>query len=220
MPNSLLPHELKHGRFPCPLLSPGVFTNSCPFCRWCHPTILPYITPFSSSPQCFPAPGSFQMSQLFAWGSQSIGASVSASVLQMNIQDWFPLGLSDFICLPSKWHSSLLQHHSSKASILRFSAFFMIRLSHSYMTTERIIALIIWTFVSKGMSLLFNALYRLVIDFLPRSKCLLILWLQSSSTVILEPKKIKIYHCFYFFPNYLPQSDGTRCHDLLLNVEL
>ena len=86
---------------------------------------------------------------------------------------------------------SLLQHHSSKASILWRSAFFMVQFSHSYMTTEKTIALTIWTFVGKVMSLLFNMLSRLVIAFLPRSKCLLISWLQSTSAVILEPKKIK-----------------------------
>ena len=86
---------------------------------------------------------------------------------------------------------SLLQHNSSKASILQHSAFFIVQLSHPYMTTEKTTALTIWTFVHKVMSLLFNMLSRLVIAFLPRSKCLLISWLQSSSAVILEPKKIK-----------------------------
>ena len=86
---------------------------------------------------------------------------------------------------------SLLQHHSSKASILWCSAFFMVQLSHPYMTTGKIIALALWTFVGKGMSLIFNMLSRLVITFLPRSKCLLILWLQSPSAVILEPPEIK-----------------------------
>ena len=86
---------------------------------------------------------------------------------------------------------SLLQHHSSKASILQLSAFFMVQLSHPYMTTGKTIALTRWTFVIKVMSLLFNMLSRLVIAFLPRSKCLLISWLQSPSAVILEPKKMK-----------------------------
>ena len=86
---------------------------------------------------------------------------------------------------------SLLQHHSSKASILLHSAFFIVQLSHPYMTTGKTIALTRWTFVGKVMSLLFNMLSRLVITFLPRSKCLLISWLQSPSAVILEPKKIK-----------------------------
>ena len=115
---------------------------------------------------------------------------------------------------------SLLQHHSSKASILRHSAFFIVQLSHPYMTTGKTIALTRWTFVGKVMSLLFNTLSRLVITFLPRSKSLLISWLQSPSAVILEPPK-KIWHCFHGFPIYFPWSDGTRCHDLhFLNVEL
>ena len=115
---------------------------------------------------------------------------------------------------------SLLQHHSSKASILRRSAFFTVQLSHPYMTTGKTIALTRWTFDGKVMSLLFNMLSRLVITFLPRSKCLLISWLQSPSAVILEPQKI-VWHCLHCFPTYLPWSDRTRCHDLsFLNVEL
>ena len=112
---------------------------------------------------------------------------------------------------------SLLQHHSSKASILWCSAFFIVQLLHPYMTTGKTIALTRRTFVDKVISLLFNMLSRLVITFLPRSKRLLISWLQSLSAVILEPRKI-VSHCF---PIYLPWSDGTRCHDLhFLNVEL
>ena len=111
---------------------------------------------------------------------------------------------------------SLLQHHSLKASILWCSAFFIVQLSHPYMTTGKIIALTRWTFVEKLMSLLFNMLSRLVITLLPRSKCLLISWIQSPSEVILEPTKI-VSHCF---PIYFPWSDGNRCHDLsFLNVE-
>ena len=115
---------------------------------------------------------------------------------------------------------SLLQHHSSKASILQHSAFFIVQLSHPYMTTGKTIALTRWTFVGKVTSLLFNMQSRLVITFLPRSKRLLISWLQSPSAVILEPRKINSasFHCF---PIYLPWSDGTGCHDLsFLNVEL
>ena len=115
---------------------------------------------------------------------------------------------------------SLLQHHSSKASILRHSAFFTVQLSHPYMTTGKTIALTRWTFVGKVTSLLFIMLSRLVITFLPRSKCLSISWLQPPSAVILEPQKIKsdTFHCF---PIYFPWSDGTGCHDLhFLNVEL
>ena len=112
---------------------------------------------------------------------------------------------------------SLLQHHSSKASILRCSAFFTVQLSHPHMITGKTIAFTRQTFVGKLMSLLFNMLSRLVITFLPRSKRLLISWLQSPCAEILEPPKI-VWHCF---PIYFPWSDGTRCHDLhFLNVEL
>ena len=113
---------------------------------------------------------------------------------------------------------SLLQHHSSKASILPHSVFFMVQLSHPLVTPGKTIAFTRWTFVSKVMSLLFNMLSRFVISFLPRSMRLLISWLQSPSAVILEPKKI-VFHCFHCFPIYLPWSDRTRCHDLsFLNV--
>ena len=116
---------------------------------------------------------------------------------------------------------SLLQYHSSKASILQRSAFFTVQLSHPNMTTGKTTALTRRTFVGTVMSLLFNTLSRLVITFLPRSKHLLISWLQSPSAVILEPKKHKVSHYFHCFPIYFPWSDGTRCHDLpFLNVEL
>ena len=130
--------------------------------------------PFSSCSQSFPASGSFPMSWLFTSGGQSIGTSVSASVLPMNIQGWFPLRLTSLISLQFKGLSSFLQHHNLKASILQRSA----QLSYSYMTTGKTIAQTIWTFVGKRMSLLFNTLSRFVIAFLPRSKCLLISWLQ------------------------------------------
>ena len=111
-----------------------------------------------------------------------------------------------------------IQHHSSKASILRCSAFFTVQFSHPYMTTGKTIALTRQTLVGKVMSLLLNTLSRSVITFLPRSKCLLISWLQSPSAVILEPPQNKVWHCF---PIYFPWSDGTRCHDLRFpNVEL
>ena len=113
---------------------------------------------------------------------------------------------------------SLLQHHSSKASILWCSAFFIVQLSQPYMTTGKTIALTIWTSFGKVMSLLFNTMSRLVIAFLSTSVRLLISWLQSPSAMILEPKKI-VCHCFHCSPIYLPWSDGTGCHDLnFLNV--
>ena len=105
------------------------------------PFISSSVIPFSSCPQSFPAPGSFQMSQLFAWSGQSIGVSASTSVLPMNIQDWSPLGWTGWISLQSKGLKSLFQNHSSRASILRCSAFFVVQLSHPYMTTGNTIAL-------------------------------------------------------------------------------
>ena len=148
------------------------------------------VVPFSSLLQSFSASRSFQMSQFFASGSQSIRAS--ASVLPMNIQGSFPLGWTGWISLQSKGLSRVLQHHSSKASILRCSVFFMVQLSHLYMTTGKIIALTRQTFDGKVVSLFFNMLSRLVIAFLPRSKCLFISQLQSPSAVILKPLTVFI----------------------------
>ena len=146
-----------------------------------------------------------------------------ARVLELQLQpqssqllfriDWFNL------LAVQRTLKSLLQHHISKASILRHSALFMVQLSDPYMTTGKIIALTRWTFVGKIMSLLFNMLFRLVIAFLPRRKHLLISSLKSPSAVILEPKKI-VCHCFHCFPIYLPWSDETGHYYLsFLNVE-
>ena len=147
---------------------------------------------FSSHCQSYPASGSFQMSQFFASGGQSIGVfsfSISPSSEYSGLisfrTDWF-----DLLAVQGTL-KSLLQHHSSKASILWCSAFFIVQLSHLYKTTGKTIALTRWTFVDKVMSLLFNILSRLVIAFLPKSKCLLISWFQTPSVVILETKKIK-----------------------------
>ena len=158
------------------------------------------------------------MSQLFARGGQSIGVSASTSVLPMNTKDWSTLGWTGW--KSKALFKSILQHHSSKASILQRSAFFTIQLSHPYMTTGKTIALTRQTFVGKVMSLLFNRLSRLVITFLPRSKRLLIAWLVTIYSDF-GAQKNKVWHCFHCFPIYLPWSDGTRCHDLcFLNVEL
>ena len=100
--DSLQPHESQHARPPCPSPTPGVHADSCASSRWCHPAISSSVVPFSSCPQSLPASGSFPMSQVFAWGSQSIRSSASASVLPMNIQYWFPLGLTGWISLQSK----------------------------------------------------------------------------------------------------------------------
>ena len=205
--NSLQPHELQHARPPCPSPTPGVYTKLCPLSQWCHPTISSSVVPFSSCPQSIPASGSFQMSQLFPSGGQSIGVSASTSVLPMNTQDWYPLQWTGWISLQSKVLSRVffLQHHSSKASIILHSAFFIVQLSHHYMTTGKIIALTTQTFLGKVMSLLFNMLARLVIT--SRSKHLLISCLQSPSAVILEPPKIKSATVYTVSPSI--------CHEVM-----
>ena len=216
----LWPHGLQHTRPPCPSSTPGSYSNSSPLGLWCHPSILSSVVPFSSCPQYFPASSSFQMSQFLASDGQSIGASASASVLPVNIQDWFPLGFTGWISFQSKGFSSLLQHHSSKASILWHSAFFLVQLSHPYMTTGKPIAFTRWTFVGKVMALLFNMLSRLAITFLPRSKCLLISRLQLTTCSDFGAPQNKVCYYFHCFPIYLPWSDETRRHDLcFLNVE-
>ena len=102
VPDSLQPHEQQHASLLCPSPSPGVCSNSCPLSQWCHPPSSPSVVPFFSCPQSFPASGSFPISRLFTSGGQSIRASASASVLPMNIQNWFPLGLTSWISLQSK----------------------------------------------------------------------------------------------------------------------
>ena len=202
MSNSLQPHGLQHARLPCPSPTPRAHSNSCPLCQWCHPTISSSVVPFSSCLQCFPASGFFPMSRFFASGSQSIGISTSASVLPMNIQDWFPLGWTGLISVQSKGLSkSLLQHHSSKVSILRHSAFFMVQLSHPYMTTGKTIAWTRRTFIGKVTSLLFNMPSRLVIAFLPRSKCLchsyLVSWYMNLIFTTFETKSLLIQETWF-----------------------
>ena len=156
-----------------------------------HPTLSSSVALFSSCPQSFPASGSFSMSWLFASDGQSIGASASASVFPMNIHGRFPLGLTGLILAVQGILKSPpgRQFESIISSVLFF--FFIVQLSHPYMTTGKTIALTIRTFVGKVMSLPFNMLSRFVIAFLPRGKHLLISRVQSLSTVILESKKIK-----------------------------
>ena len=108
MSDSLWPHESQHARPPCPSPLPGACSNLCPSSQWCHSTISSSVIPFSSWLQSFPASGSFPMSQFFAWGGQSFGASASTSILPMNIQDWFPLGWTGWISLPSKGLSRVI----------------------------------------------------------------------------------------------------------------
>ena len=179
----------------------------------CRPLFLP--------PSIFPSIRSFQMSQFIASGGQSIGVSASFSISPSNKYSGLISFRMDWLDLLAVQGTvkNLLQDYRSKASVLQCPAFFIVQLSHPYMTIGKTIALTRQTFVDKVMSLLFNMLSRLIIAFLPRSKHLLNSWLQSPSAVILEPQKIKsvTFHCF---PIYLPWSDDTICHDLsFLNVE-
>ena len=132
MSDSLWPHGLQLPRPSCPSPTPGDYSNSCPLSQWCHPTISSSVVPFSSCLQSFPASGSFQMSQLFTSGGQTIGVSASASVLPVNIQGWFPLGQTGWISLQSKRLSRVVSN-TSKASILQCSAFFIVQFSHPYL---------------------------------------------------------------------------------------
>ena len=222
MSNSLQSQGLQHARLPCPSVSPGACENSSPLNQWGHPTISSSVVPFSSYLQSFLASGSFLISQLFASGGQSTGASVLASDLPTNIQGWFPLGLTGLISLQSKGVSRVFSNTTVQKH--QFFGAQSSLWSNSHIHTwllEINIALTIQIFVSEVMSLFFNMLSRFVIAFLPRSKCLLISWLQSPSAVILEPPPKNLWHCFHCFPIYLPWSDGIRCHDLrFLSVEL
>ena len=156
MSDSLRPHESQHARPLCPSPSPGVYPSSCLSSQWCHPTISSSVIPFSSCPQSLPASESFPMSQFFTWVGQNTGVSALASVLPKNTQDWSLLEWTGLISFRMDWldllavqgtPKSLLQYHSSKASILRCSAFFTVQLSHPYMTTGKTIALTRRTFV-------------------------------------------------------------------------
>ena len=172
---------LQRARLPFLSLSPWVCSNSCPLSQWCHPTISFILChPLLLLPSIFPSIRIFpNKSALHIWWpkywsrSFSISPSNEYSGLISFKIDWF-----DFLAVQETL-SYLLQHHSSKAPILQHSAFFIVQLSSPYMTTGKAITLTRWTFVSKVMSVLFNMPSRLVIAFLPKSKCLLISWLQS-----------------------------------------
>ena len=178
--------------FPVHHQLPELAQIHCPSSWWCHPTISFSVVPFSSCLHSFPASGSFPTSVLhIRWPKYwSFSFSISPSNEFPGLIS-FRIDLCDFLAVQGTL-KSLLQHHSlERASALRRSAFFVVQLSHPHMTTEKTIALTRQTFVDKVMSLLFNMLSSLVIAFLPRTKCLLISWLQSPSAVILETKKIK-----------------------------
>ena len=190
---TLRPHESQHTRPPCPSPTPGVHSDSCPSSQRCHPAISILCRPLHLLPPTHPRIRVFSNESTLHmrwpkyWSfSFSISPTNEYPGLISFRMDWLALLAVQGIL------KSLLQHHSSKASILWRSAFFTVQLSHPYTTTGKTIALTRWTFVGKVISLLFNILSRLVITFLPRSKRLLISWLQSPSAVILEPPKNKV----------------------------
>ena len=167
----LPPLELQHARPPCPSSTLGVYLNSCPLSQWCHPTISSSVVPFSSCPQSFLASGSFQVSQLFTSGGQSIGASASKSVFPNNVQDWFPLEWAGLISLLYEGLSGVF--FNTKVQKHQFFGAQPLLWSNSHIHTwllEKNTALTIWTFVCKVMSLLFNTLSMLSWLFLPRNK--------------------------------------------------
>ena len=198
-------HALQHARLLCPPLFPGVCSNSCPLNWWCCLTISSSAAPFSFGfslfqHQVFSSELTLSIKWPKLWSfSFCISLSSEYSGLISFRIDWFDLAVQGTV-------KSLFQHHSSKASVLQCSAFFMVQLSHPYMTTGKTMALTRWTFVGKVMFLHFNMLSRLIKAFLLRSKCLLISRLQSPSTVILEPKKIK--------PLTVSIVSSSICHEM------
>ena len=194
------PMDLQHARLPCPPLSPRVCSNSHPLSQWCHPTISSAVIPSPpalSLSQHLGLSHDLTLHQVAKVWSFSFGISSSneySGLISFRINSFGLLTVQGTL-------KSLIQHHISEVSILWHSPFFMIQLSHPYMTTGKTIALTRWTFVGKVMSLLFNMLSRFVIAFFPRSKHLLISWLQSPSTVILEPKKRQSVTASTFSPS-------------------
>ena len=208
MSDSLPPHGLQHARLPYPALSHRVCSESCPLSRWCHPTISSSVPPLllpsiSPSIRVFSNESALRIRWPKYW-SLSISPSNEYSGLIS-----FRIDRLDLLAVQGTL-KSLLQHHSSRASILWHSAFFTVQLSHPYMTTGKTIALTRWTFAGKVISLLYNILSRLVITFLPRSKCLLISWLQSPPAVILEPPKIKSVTVSFLSPSIYHEVMGPN----------
>ena len=187
-----------------------VYPNSCTMSRWYNPIISSSVVPFFSHLQSFPASGSFQMNQALSIRWPKLW-NFSFNISPSNEYSWLISFRIDWLELLAVQGTlkSLLQHCSSKASILWYSAFFIDQISHPYMTTGKTIALTKQTFVGKVMSLFFNMLSRLVIAFLSRTKSLLISWLQSPSAVILELKKIKSLTVL-MFPHLFPMKWQDR----------
>ena len=211
MLDSATPWTVAHQASPSFTISWSLLKLMC-----CHPTVSSFVVPFSSYLQSFPASGSFPVSQLFASGGQSIRASPSASILPMAIQDWFPLGLTGLISLQSQQTlKSLLQFQQFKSIYSLVPSLLYgptVTSIHDYWKNHSFNYL---DLCRQVMSLLFNMLSWFVIDFRPRSKRLLISWLQSPICSDFGAQENKVCHCFHCFPIYLPWSDGTGCHKTL-----
>ena len=205
--NSLWPHGLQQASLPCPSPSPRACSNSCPLSQWCHLILCCPLLLLLHGIRVFPNGLALRIRWPKCW-SFSISPSNEYSGLISFRIDWF-----DLLTVQGTL-KGLLQYHSSKASILPHKAFFMVQLSHPYMTTGKNIALTRQTFFGKIMSLLFNMLSRLVLAFLPSSRCLLISWLQSPFCSDFGALESQVRHCFHCFPTDLPWSDGAGCHDL------
>ena len=189
MSNCLWPHGLQHARLPCASPTLRACLHSCPLSRWCHSSISSSVMSFSYGFQSFPASGFFPNDSSLHQVAKVMDLQLQHHSFQWIFRtDSFSTDWLDHLAVRGTL-KSLLQHQSSKASIFQCSAFFIVHLSHLYMTTGKTIALTRWTFVGKVMALLFSMLSRLIIAFLPTSKWLLISWLQSPSTVISEPPK-------------------------------
>ena len=219
MSNSLKPHGLQHVRPRCPSPTPRVYSNLCPLTQWCHPTISSSAIPFSSIFNLSQHQGSFRWVSSLHQVVKVLEFNNSPSNEHPGLIS-FKINWLDLLTVQGTL-KSLLQHHSSKASLPQCSAFFLVQLSHPYMTAGKTIALTRWTFVGKVLSLLFNILSRLVITFLPRSKRVLISMAAVTICRDFGAPQNKVCHCLECFLIYLPWSDGTRCHDLcFLNIEL
>ena len=219
MSNSLRPHELQHARPPWPSAAPVVYSNSCPLSQWCHPTISSSVIPFSYCLQSFPASGCFPRSQFFASGGQSVGVSASASVLPMNIQDWFPLGLTGRISLQSKGLSRVFS-----IAAVRKHQFFGVQLYGPTLTSIHDH----WknhSFDYPDLCQQSNVSafkYTVLVDHSFSSKEQVSFNFMAAVTICSDfgAQENEVCQCFHSFPIYLPWSDGTGCHDLsFLNVE-
>ena len=214
MSDFLRSHGLQHARIPCPSVSPGVCSDSCPVSQWCYLPISSLSCPLLRLPSIFPSVRSLPMSLLRRpkyWSFNISPSNEYSGLISIRI-DWFDL----LEVQETQESSPTPQFKSINSLVLSFLYGPTLISIHDYW---KIIALTRWTFVGKVISLLFNMLCRLVIAFLPKSKCLLISWLQSPPAVILEPKKI-VCHSFHCFPIYLPWSNGPDAMILsFLNVE-